>query len=174
MAPLAAPDDDVLPVVEYLARLVAQLVLPDLGGRRTVVENFECFEPDAGNTGIERALPEFLNRVRASNNVAAGRQDLPIRRVQRRQPGTIALGRSRRELCVRCLDSAPNPVGVRRLDYTANESDKSYSAKTIKMDDSSANSYARSAIAPLPLLQNLFARLPNSQGRIECVPRAAG
>jgi hypothetical protein len=62
---------------------------------------------------------------------------------------------------------------VRRLDYTANESHKSYSAKTIKMDDSSANSYARSAIAPLPLLQNLFARLPNSQGRIECVPRAA-
>jgi len=48
----------------------------------TVVENFECFERDAGNPGIERALPEFLNRVRASNSVAAGRQHLPIRRVQ--------------------------------------------------------------------------------------------
>jgi hypothetical protein len=72
IAALAPPDDDVLPVIEYLARFVAQLVLTHLRSRRAVGENLECFESDAGNPGIKRALPEFSNRV------AAGRQHLPI------------------------------------------------------------------------------------------------
>src|SRR5712664_413251 len=132
MAALAPPDDDVLPAVEYLTRLVAQLVLTHLRHRRTLAEYLECFKSDTGDAGIKRALPEFLNRVPASNHVAAGRQHLPICGVQRRQSSTVALGRGRRELCVGGLDGGPHPVGVRRLSQTSDERDDYRSTKRIK------------------------------------------
>jgi hypothetical protein len=83
-------------------------------------EHFECFQPDTGDAGVERSLLKFLYGRRASNGFAAGRHDLTIRGVQRRQPGAITLGRSRREQSVGGLDRGPNSIGVRRLGYTAN------------------------------------------------------
>ena len=63
LAALMPPDNDVFPVVDYVARLVAQLVLADLSGRRAMTENIDCFQRDAGNPGIKSALPEFLDRI---------------------------------------------------------------------------------------------------------------
>ena len=74
--PLAAffsPDDDVLPMVENLAGLIAEFVLTHFGGRRATTEEINGREPNLGNSGIERALPEFSNRLRAFDRLTSGR-----------------------------------------------------------------------------------------------------
>jgi hypothetical protein len=91
-------------MVEYLAGLVMQFVLPDLSRRGALGEHFHRFELNAGDSGIERSLPELLYRGRASNGFAAGGHHLTICGVQPRKRGTITLGGSRRERGIGGLD----------------------------------------------------------------------
>jgi hypothetical protein len=98
------PDDDVLTVVEYLAGLVMQFVLPDFSRRGALGEHFDRFEPNAGDSGIERSLPELLYRGCASNRFAAGGHHLTVCGVQPCERGTIPLGGGRRERSFGGLD----------------------------------------------------------------------
>jgi hypothetical protein len=77
-SPFVPPDDDVLTMVEFLAGLVMQFVLPDFGRRGALGEHFDRFEPNAGDSGIERSLPELLYRGRASNGFTAGGHHLTV------------------------------------------------------------------------------------------------
>jgi hypothetical protein len=68
-----APNHDVLAVVEHFACLVAQLILADFSGRRTMTEDLDSLEADGCDPRIYSPLPELLNRFCASDGLAPGR-----------------------------------------------------------------------------------------------------
>src|SRR6202034_2961633 len=93
-------------------------ILADLSGRRTMTEHLDGFKADGGDPRIERSLPKFLNRFRASDGDAAGGHHLSFRRIQCREGRSVALGRCRREPGVRGLDSRFSTLGVCRRGQT--------------------------------------------------------
>jgi len=86
-----------------------------------VVENFECFERDAGNPGSSAPCQKFLNRVRASNSVAAAGNTCPSAAYNAASPAPSLLAAAAENCAFAASIAARTPVGVRRLDYTANE-----------------------------------------------------
>jgi hypothetical protein len=73
---LPFPDDDVLPLVEYLVPLAQERKPRDLDGGVAEILHLKDLQPGRFDTQVHEGLPQDLDRLRARDYVAVAWQDL--------------------------------------------------------------------------------------------------
>src|SRR5437867_1258514 len=98
------PDHDILPSIECLATIPGQRVLSDLVGGVTVLLDLHGGQRQTSDAGIDRSLPEPLDGLPATHDVAIGWEHASVAGVEGRYGTSTTLAKGRRKLRVPRLD----------------------------------------------------------------------
>src|SRR5207244_12835778 len=112
------PNNDVLPRVKCLASCTLEDVRPHLIGRIAMALHLGGFQLCRRDSHVHGALPECLDCRLARDDVAVGREKLPLLRIARRASSRIAPAESGHECFIRSHNTSTD-FGCCRLSHDA-------------------------------------------------------